>query len=99
MNRQMFRLHHSLVVVAIVGLFAALIVPAAFAGGTTHGTYTVTNGTFDDPAGDICPFAITITYNASVQYTYIYDRAAASSPSTTTSRTEHLQREREDARR
>jgi len=61
------------VVVAVVGLFAALIAPAAFAGGTTHGRYTVTNGTFNDPAGDICPFAITITYNASVEYTYTYD--------------------------
>ena len=66
----MFR---KLLTVAIVGLFAALIVPAAFAGGTTQGRYTVTNGTFNDPAGDICPFAITITYNVLVEYTYTYD--------------------------
>ena len=45
----MFR---KLLIVAIVCLFAALIVPAAFAGGTTHGTVTLTNRTFDDPAGE-----------------------------------------------
>ena len=68
----MFR---KLLIGAIVCLLAALIVPAAFAGGTTHGSYTVTNQTFDDPAGDICPFAITVTYNGSVDYTYSYDRS------------------------
>ena len=74
MNHHM-RLHRKLVVVAIVGLFAALIVPAAFAGGTTHGTATFTNRTYNDPAGDICPFAITISYNMSIQYTDFYDQS------------------------
>jgi hypothetical protein len=66
-------MHRTLFLVAIVGLFAALLVPPAFAGGTTHGTFTDTNQTYNDPAGDICPFAITITYNATGDYTDFYD--------------------------
>jgi hypothetical protein len=68
-------MHRKLIVVVIVGLFAALIVPAAFAGGTTHGTATFTNRTYNDPAGDICPFAITINYNISINYTDFYDQS------------------------
>jgi hypothetical protein len=68
-------MHRKLVVVAIVCLLAALVVPAAFAGGTTHGTTTFTNQTFDDPAGDICPFAITVSYNATVDHTEFYDNS------------------------
>lgn len=64
-----------LVVVAAVGVLAALIVPAAFAGGTTHGTITYTNQTFNDPAGDICSFAITVSYNATVNHTEFYDQS------------------------
>src|SRR5262245_6233202 len=66
-------LHRKLIVVAIVCSLGALIVPAAFAGGTTHGTVTLTNQTYNDPAGDICPFAITITYNATIDYTRFYE--------------------------
>jgi hypothetical protein len=68
-------MHRKLIGVAIVGLFAALVVPAAFAGQTTHGTATITNRTYNDPAGDICPFAITIHYNMSIQYTDFYDQS------------------------
>ena len=52
-----------LLAIAIGASLASLIAPAAFAGGTTHGTTTYTNQTFNDPAGDICPFAITVSYN------------------------------------
>ena len=67
-------MHRKLIVVAIVCSLGALIVPAAFAGGTTHGTVTLTNRTYNDSAGDICPFAITITYNATIDYTDFYDK-------------------------
>jgi hypothetical protein len=65
-------MQRKLIGVAIACSLAALVVPAAFAGATTHGTTTYTNQIVTDPAGDICPFAITISFNATVTHPVLY---------------------------
>jgi hypothetical protein len=58
-----------------VAVAVAVAVPAAFAGGTTQGTIGPGSDTFADPAGDICPFALDISYNFRIHYTDFYDQS------------------------